>query len=682
MRSYLSWLALALAAACSGPSEQVPVGLLFGTEPGNVTAGAVFSVTVKVVDQSGEIVSGASNVVTLALAANPGNATLSGTTTVTAVNGVASFSNLSLNRPGTGYSFSASTPGLTAQASHVFNVAAGAAAALVFTALPALVTSGVAISPAVTVSVQDVLGNVVTTATPVVTLGMAANPGNSQLLGTLTATAANGIATFSDVRLDKVGSGYKLAANSPGLPTATSTAFGVRPGAPSRLVFSTQPPGEAAANTPFNVTVQVQDGAGNPTDAQSPVTIAFGANPGGATLSGATSVFTFDGIAGFSLSLNNLATGYTLVASSVGLPSVTSNPFTIRAALNFTAISAGYFHSCGLLPSNQAYCWGQNNGRLGDGTVTDKAFPVPVSGGIVFASISAGRNHSCGLTAAGVAYCWGENSNGELGDGSQLGRSVPTLVSGGLVFASITAGYDHSCGVTLAGAAYCWGDNTGGELGDGTTSRRSTPVAVTGGLTFRSVSPGRLFTCGVTTGNVGYCWGNNSNGQIGDGTTAQRNFPVLVGGGLSWNTVGAGGFHACGLTIAGPAYCWGANFSGQLGTGGISSTSGPSSPVPVAGGLVFTSLTAGNRHTCGLTAGGTAYCWGDNADALVGDGTTVNRLVPAPVAGGLTFSRISAGRFHTCAVATSNLAYCWGNNFSGQVGSGPLQLVLSPLLVR
>ena len=682
MRSAFPWPAITFAlavAGCSGPSEQVAAGLLFGTEPGNVAAGVVFSLTVNVVDQSGHVIRGASNVVTLALAANPGNATLSGTTTAAAVNGVATFPNLSLNRPGTGYSFSASTPGLPAQASQAFNVASGVATALVFNTLPTLVTSGLAITPAVTVSVQDALGNVVTTATPSISLGMAANPGNSVLSGTLTATAANGIATFNDVRLDKIGSGYRLAANSPGLPTGTSTAFSVRPGPASRLVFSVQPPGEAAVDAPFNVTVQALDAAGNLTDSQSPVTIAFGANPGGATLSGTTSVFTFDGIAGFTLTIHNTAAGYTLVASSTGVTSVTSNPFTIRAALNFAAVSAGYFHSCALLPGNQGYCWGQNNGKLGDGTVADRAFPIPVSGGIVFASISAGRNHSCGLTAAGVAYCWGENLNGELGDGTQLGRTVPTLVAGGLVFASLAAGYDHTCGVTLAGAAYCWGDNSAGALGDGSTSRRFAPVAVSGGLTFRSVSPGRAFTCGVTTANVGYCWGSNFNGELGDGTTAQRTFPVLVGGALSFNTIGAGGFHSCGLTTGGQTRCWGGNFSGQLGNG---TTASATSPVVVSGGLVFTSVAVGNRHNCGLTAGGTAYCWGDNGDALLGDGSTISRSVPTLVAGGLTFTRISAGRFHTCGVATGNLGYCWGNNFSGQVGAGPLQVVLTPLLVR
>ena len=58
-------------------------------------------------------------------------------------------------------------------------------------------------------------------------------------------------------------------------------------------------------------------------------------------------------------------------------------------------------------------------------------------------------------------------------------------------------------------------------------------------------------------------------------------------------------------------------------------------PVPVIGGLQFSALSAAlnGNHTCGMTIGGKAYCWGFNFFAQLGDGTTTNRSTPVAVSG-------------------------------------------------
>ncbi len=77
--------------------------------------------------------------------------------------------------------------------------------------------------------------------------------------------------------------------------------------------------------------------------------------------------------------------------------------------------------------------------------------------------------------------------------------------------------------------------------------------------------------------------------------------------------------------------------------------------------LVFTQLSAGDwAHTCGVTTDNRLYCWGDNSQAAVGDGTMTDRLVPVPIGGALRFRQVSAGFDATCAVTTDNHAYCWG----------------------
>jgi alpha-tubulin suppressor-like RCC1 family protein len=258
-----------------------------------------------------------------------------------------------------------------------------------------------------------------------------------------------------------------------------------------------------------------------------------------------------------------------------------------------------------------------NNGQLGDGTTTGRREPAPVVGGRTFVRIATGILHSCALTPAGDAYCWGWNGNGQLGDGTTTNRAVPTLVAGGHAFARIDTYSIHTCALTAAGAAYCWGFNAGGMLGDGTTTDRHAPVAAAAGLTFTEIATTAGESCGLAAGGAVHCWG-----------AAYGPAPVAVAGVPPLTSLSAGGGHICGLTVVGAAYCWGANQDGQLGDG---TTTSRAAPQVVAGDLSFAALSAtGWRHACGVTLSGRAYCWGDNSDGQLGDGTGTSRLVPTP----------------------------------------------------
>jgi alpha-tubulin suppressor-like RCC1 family protein len=90
----------------------------------------------------------------------------------------------------------------------------------------------------------------------------------------------------------------------------------------------------------------------------------------------------------------------------------------------------------------------------------------------------------------------------------------------------------------------------------------------------------------------------------------------------------AGNYHACAVRSDGSAYCWGFGDYGGLGNG--SKTSSPT-PVAVAGGLKFVSVSAGLDQTCGVTRSGHTLCWGRNEHGQLGDSTTVSSAVPVPV---------------------------------------------------
>ncbi len=98
---------------------------------------------------------------------------------------------------------------------------------LAFLTSPSSATTGVTISPAVTVAVQDASGNAVSTATPSVTIAIGTNPASGTLAGTATVSAVGGVATFSSLSIDKAGTGYTLRATATGLTAATSASFNV-----------------------------------------------------------------------------------------------------------------------------------------------------------------------------------------------------------------------------------------------------------------------------------------------------------------------------------------------------------------------------------------------------------------------------------------------------------------------
>jgi len=358
---------------------------------------------------------------------------------------------------------------------------------------------------------------------------------------------------------------------------------------------------------------------------------------------------------------------------------------TAAQALTFHQVSGGYGHTCGVTTDGRAYCWGLNvGGQLGDGTTTNHLTPVPVVGGFRFLQVSAGDFYTCGLTTDNRAYCWGSNTDGQLGDGTTTNHLTPVATAGERRYREVRAGFAHTCGATMGRRAYCWGNNSQGQLGDGTRITRLIPTPVAGGLKFRQMGEGGEFsTCGVTPGHHAYCWGLNTDGQLGDGTTNSHLTPVAVVGGLRFRQVNATGIgrHTCGVTSGAQAYCWGRNAYGQLGDGTGSSAV---RPVAVLGGLQFESVTLGGEYTCGVTTGGLAYCWGfNNPFGTLGDGTTNQSSTPVAVAGGLQFGygALEAGLVHTCGVTTDAEAYCWGDNLWGQLGDGTTSIRLTPVAV-
>src|SRR5204862_3554778 len=211
-------------------------------------------------DGNGNTATGFTGNITVAISTNPSTGTLSGTKTVAAVAGVASFSGLSIDKAGTGYTLTATGAGSTTSAA--FNITPATATALVFSVQPTRTAAGAAITPDVQVTAQDGNGNTATGFTGNITVAISTNPSTGTLSGTKTVAAVAGVASFSGLSIDKAGTGYTLTATGAG--STTSAAFNITPATATPLVFSVQPTNTmaGAAITPA-VQITAQDGNGN-----------------------------------------------------------------------------------------------------------------------------------------------------------------------------------------------------------------------------------------------------------------------------------------------------------------------------------------------------------------------------------------------------------------------------------
>ncbi len=326
----------ALGAATTNPFDVIAGAaaqlVVTGQPPTSVVASTAFPLEVTALDSSGNVATTFANDVTVTIGANPGSSTLSGTTTVTAINGVAEFTDLMLDKVGLNYTLQVSSGSLVTGTTNPFNVIPGVATQLqVTTEPPGTVTAGIGFG--LTVSALDVSGNVDTSYSGDITMSVAANPGNSTLGGTVTMMAINGVVTYSDLTLNKVGSGYTLEADASGLTAGTSSTITVVPGVATGLTITSQPVSPVSAGSSFGLVATAIDSSGNvATSFTGPVTMSLDANPGSSTLTGGITVSAINGVATFtSLKLNKAAMGYTLDATSGSLSIATTNPFDVVA---------------------------------------------------------------------------------------------------------------------------------------------------------------------------------------------------------------------------------------------------------------------------------------------------------------------------------------------------------------
>jgi alpha-tubulin suppressor-like RCC1 family protein len=315
---------------------------------------------------------------------------------------------------------------------------------------------------------------------------------------------------------------------------------------------------------------------------------------------------------------------------------------------------------------------------------------IAVAGATLIGAQTTTGGYSCGIITTGDMYCWGISWFGIRGNGTAgtINPGLePSIVGGGYSWTDVAAANHFVCGVTTAGRVYCWGDGDVGELGNGLSGNSPdvtmpAPIAASPTVTFRSVSA--MISggaCAVTTDGAAMCWGTGNWGRLGNGSDALSATPVAVNGGLRFDALTTSYAGTCGIA-GGTAYCWGNE--AILGRDGLPApdTCNPGvacakSPISVSGALSFRPIiTLDGNLVCGVATNDQTYCWGIGT---IGNGNPTSRAgTPTIVNGAPAFTSLASGDQFRCGVTATGGALCWGANGNGQLGNGTTTDALVP----
>jgi alpha-tubulin suppressor-like RCC1 family protein len=229
------------------------------------------------------------------------------------------------------------------------------------------------------------------------------------------------------------------------------------------------------------------------------------------------------------------------------------------------------------------------------------------------------------------------------------------------------------CARLTTGALYCWGSP---YLGNGTTqpSLRPTPLSALTNVT--QLDLGGYISCArqASTPGLVFCWGNQ---WTGTGTPGIVTTPTRVTDLTDAVAVAAGEWHACAIRATGQVACWGSGSRGGLGNG--ATFGNVATPTNIAGLTEVVALWAGAQRTCARRRSGQVLCWGRNDFGMLGDGTTVDRLVPTPTPALDGVLELAFGEDFTCGRFADARVRCWGYNGWGSLGNGRLDSYPNPM---
>jgi alpha-tubulin suppressor-like RCC1 family protein len=231
----------------------------------------------------------------------------------------------------------------------------------------------------------------------------------------------------------------------------------------------------------------------------------------------------------------------------------TDVPVQVPGLTGVSQIGAGNSFSLARRSDGTVWAWGDGafgelgNGTSGTGTYSDVPIQVPSLTRVT--QITAGPDWAMAARTQGFittltsVWTWGRNDDGQLGDGTLTSRSTPGEVGGISVpgIREIAAGGDFALVLGSDGSVWGWGGDFDSQLGNSPTFAWTAPVETIGmdsGIT--QVSAGASHVLALRSDGTVLAWGNNQAGEIGNGAYSDPTLPVEVPGLTNVTQVSAG----------------------------------------------------------------------------------------------------------------------------------------------
>ena len=283
-------------------------------------------------------------------------------------------------------------------------------------------------------------------------------------------------------------------------------------------------------------------------------------------------------------------------------PPVLKSGHHVPTGLAAVAVSVGDHHTVALAPDGTLRAWGVNtDGRLGDGTSTNRSAPLPVQGHTGIVAIHGGSGHTLALRGDDTVWAWGRNVSGQLGDGTSVNRSTPVALSG--VWGRHLRGGRRGL---LAGGRGRRG-RRGERLGVGRQrlraarrGRYAAASAVGSGTELPPAARSAPETRGRWPAHLTdrLVMGRQRLRPAGGRHHATAAAAQAIGALARVTTIGLGAWHRLAAGDDGLAWVWGYNDHGEAGNGGLQCTGAPCVvPARLAVATAALHVGAGAQHS-------------------------------------------------------------------------------------
>jgi alpha-tubulin suppressor-like RCC1 family protein len=294
---------------------------------------------------------------------------------------------------------------------------------------------------------------------------------------------------------------------------------------------------------------------------------------------------------------------------------------------SFAALNTKLYHTNTIFNNGTLWGWGYNvYGQIGDGTSSNRDYPIQIGNRNTWKDIATGSIHSLGITNDSTLWCWGSNAYGQFGLGyTTPNSSIPKPLNYTDKWIAIGSTNYSIYAIKANGTLWAAGYNGYGELGIGNTTSQYQFTQVGTATNWSKVKGGLYHVIAQKADGSLWAWGDNVVGQLALGDNTSRNTPQQIGIDYDWKDFYVGQYFTVAIKNDGTLWAAGYNNVGQLGIG---NNTNQNSFVQIGTNNDWISISTGINFCFAANRSGAIFSWGDNAYGQLGDNTTINKNAP------------------------------------------------------